>query len=122
MRLLIVDDHAGARQFVREMFACATPEICECACAEEALAICPAFRPDIVVMDYRMPGMDGISALALIRSRHPDAKLIMITHCSQPAIHDRARDAGADFVLTKDRLLELPEYARSLRHGMSVSS
>jgi len=114
MRLLIVDDHAGARQLIREIFSHVTSDICECVCAEEALALCPSFHPDVVTMDYRLPGMDGISALERIRGEHPNARLILITHCTQPVIRERAQRAGADRVVTKDWLLELPEYVRSL--------
>jgi len=117
MRLLIIDDHAGARQLIREMFACATSEICECACAEEAIALCPGFRPDIATVDYRLPGKDGIWAIEQIRAQHPAARLILITHCNMAAVHERAQRAGADRVVIKDWLLELPEYVRALRRA-----
>ena len=67
MRLMIVDDHAGVRQLIRQLVATAQDTICECASGDEAIRMAPGFQPDAVTMDVRMPGSCGLKATRAIR-------------------------------------------------------
>ena len=67
MRLMIVDDHAGVRQLIRQFVAATDDIVCECASGDEAIRVAPEFRPDAVTMDVRMPGSCGLKAARAIR-------------------------------------------------------
>lgn len=81
VRILIVDDHAVMRGGLQAMLSL-SPEIAEVATAsggEEALAMCASFRPNVVLMDLRMPGMDGHSAIQAITGSWPEIRIIVLT-------------------------------------------
>ena len=59
MKLLIADDHAGVRKFVRELVGKLAADICECTNGEEAARMCAELLPDFVIIDLQMPGADG---------------------------------------------------------------
>jgi CheY-like chemotaxis protein len=104
MRVLFVDDNAMNRLVVKNMLAAAGVEMVEAEDAETGLALVEADRFDLVLMDFRMPGMDGLGAIGAIRAR-ADAKarlpIIMVTADDGPDLHRRATDAGADDLLRK---------------------
>jgi len=93
----LVDDHLVFREAFRTLLA-ATSEFTVVAEATEGKEVCPLFeatKPDVVVMDVTLPGIDGLSAARELTSRHPDAKIMML---SAHAVHDyvtRAFAAGA---------------------------
>jgi DNA-binding NarL/FixJ family response regulator len=107
MKLLIADDHAGVRKFVRELVAELAAEICECANGEEAVRLCVEFLPDFVIMDLQMPGMDGFEATRRLVDECPRAWVIAISHAQHPGFEKRARQAGARWFLNKEDLSEL---------------
>ncbi|MFM7275804.1 MAG: LytR/AlgR family response regulator transcription factor, partial [Gammaproteobacteria bacterium] len=76
MKVLIVDDEPLARERLRRLLAGhVAPEACrEAANGREAIALARAFEPDLVLLDIRMPGMDGIEAARhLVAEEHPPA-------------------------------------------------
>ncbi|MGD2134106.1 MAG: response regulator [Maricaulaceae bacterium] len=79
-----------------------------CRNGEEAVRDYASIKPDIVMMDITMPGMDGIDALIQIRERDPDARIIMVTSHGQESMVVRSLEAGAvGYVLkpvSKERL------------------
>ena len=93
----LVDDHLVFREAFRALLA-ATSEFSVVAEATEGKEVCPLFeatKPDVVVMDVTLPGTDGLSAARELTSRHPGAKIMML---SAHAVHDyvtRAFAAGA---------------------------
>ncbi len=74
--------------------------------AKEALAEIDAREPDVVVLDVRMPGMDGLEALAEIRKTHPKVPVIMLTGHSSEESATRGRELGAFDYLIKPVALE----------------
>lgn len=69
---------------------------------EEALALVADLRPDVVLMDLRMPGMDGVEATRRLRAEHPSVKVIVLTTYADDRSVIGALQAGAVGYLTKD--------------------
>lgn len=101
LKVLIVDDAAFMRMVLRNIFARAGCEVVgEAASGKEAVEKFDALQPDLVTMDMTMPEMDGISAVRLIKQKHPLAKIIMVSAMGQQALVVEAIKAGAlDFIV-----------------------
>jgi DNA-binding NarL/FixJ family response regulator len=119
-RLLLVDDHALFREGLARLFAYQDDFVVvgEAADAETAFTQIAALRPDIVLMDIDMPGVDGIVVTRRIKAEHPDQIVVMLT------VHDatdkllEAIKAGAQGYLVKSiRSSELLEQLRGLLNG-----
>ena len=100
-RVLIADDRPRSRSGLRAVLAL-RPDIeivGEAADGQEALRMVEEYRPDVVLMDARMPVMDGVEATRQIKDRWPEVKVIVLTiHASYRA---DALAAGADAFLIK---------------------
>lgn len=95
LRVLVAEDEALIRLDLVEMLAEGGYEVvAEATDGEEALALARSMRPDLVVMDVKMPKMDGISAASTI-AKERIAPVVMLTAFSQRDLIERARDAGA---------------------------
>jgi DNA-binding NarL/FixJ family response regulator len=124
IRALIVDDHPVTREGLRTaltMFDDAVEVVGEAANGEEAIEAARDLSPDVVFMDVRMPGMDGIEATRRIRDASPDTRVILITiDESRGAISD-AIQAGVSGYLLKDASPEtLVDAARNAIEGNAV--
>ncbi len=81
IRVLLVDDHAILREGVHALLS-REPDIevvGEAGDGQEALDLVPRLRPDVVIMDIVMPHMNGLEATRLIRERHPDARVLILS-------------------------------------------
>jgi two-component system nitrate/nitrite response regulator NarL len=70
----------------------------------EAVLRARELRPDVILMDISMPVMDGIEATRMIRAERDSARVLMLTGSNSRLDVDRARSAGADGYITKDRI------------------
>ena len=104
---MIVDDHAGARQMIREMLTFPGVTLCECASGEEAVTKVNEFKPDWITMDVRMPGMNGFQAATMILNEHPAARIVVVTTDNHPYLRRMARVVGAVACYCKEDLAEL---------------
>jgi two-component system, NarL family, response regulator len=104
IRILLVDDHHVVRMGLRALVASQTDMevIAEGASGEEAVAAFEQWKPDVTLMDLRLPKMSGPQAIAEIRSRHPDARIIVITTYDGDEDVYRAVHAGARGYILKD--------------------
>lgn len=104
MRVLFIEDDAMNRRVVRDMLHVAGVDMVDAEDAERGLALIGAESFDAVLVDLRMPGMDGFTAMKMIRAR-TDGKealpLIVVTADTAPDLVERCRAAGADEVLYK---------------------
>ncbi len=107
MKVMIVDDNAEMRQLIRTILAESANEFVECADGREAVAVYEAERPDWTVMDIAMGVMDGLTATRLLTAKYPEAHVIMVTQHHNPALRERAREAGAANFVPKEDLIEL---------------
>lgn len=104
LAVLIADDHPVVREGLRGMLA-AEPGltvVAEAASGDEAVTMTLAHRPDVVLMDLRMPGGDGVQATAGILAAVPGTRVVVLTTYETDADIVRAVEAGATGYLLKD--------------------
>jgi DNA-binding NarL/FixJ family response regulator len=122
-RVLVVDDHPVVRGGVVGWLA-AQPDIevvAEAADGLEALAGVAEHEPDVVLMDLRMPRMDGVTATERIVAAHPSVRVLVLTTYDTDADIVRAVEAGAAGYLLKDTpLAQLADAVRAAARGETV--
>ncbi|HUI30211.1 MAG TPA: response regulator transcription factor [Candidatus Acidoferrales bacterium] len=107
MKIMIVDDNARIRETIRKIVQNQFDEVIEFADASSALAACIFEKPDWVLMDIRMPGMDGIEATRLIHNIFPTSRVTIVTEYADDRHRKAAAEAGADSFVSKENLTEL---------------
>lgn len=104
MNILFVEDDAMNRRVVSDMLAVAGIAMHEAARAEDGLRLLDEHGFDMVLMDLRMPGMDGLEAIRRIRSRHDAVgrlPIVVVTADMSPNLRQQCLSTGADDVLFK---------------------
>lgn len=120
IRILTVDDHPLLLEGIATLVNAEADMklVAEASSGQEAIQMFRLHRPDVTLMDLRMPDMNGSEAIAEIRSEFPDARFIVLTTYSGDAQVLRALKAGARAYLLKgDVHLELLEMIRSVHAG-----
>src|SRR5512140_887385 len=103
VRVMIVDDHAVVRSGLKT-FLSVIPDlqlVGEAAGGEEAIVRCGPLKPDVVLMDLMMPGMDGVTATRNIREKFPNVKVLALTSFEEDKLVQDALRAGAIGYLMK---------------------
>jgi DNA-binding NarL/FixJ family response regulator len=108
IRLLLVDDRPAVRTGLRIWLALEPnlEVVGEASDGAETISLARALHPDVVLMDLLMPGMDGISATAALRSVVPQSAVVILTLYDDAATRTRAREAGAAAFVAKHRMEE----------------
>jgi DNA-binding NarL/FixJ family response regulator len=103
VRVLIVDDHALARAGMRMLLSGARrlEVVGEAGDGRDALIMCRRLKPDLVLMDVRLPDMDGLAATRAIRTAQPEIRVLLITMYEAPEYASEALRAGAAGYLLK---------------------
>ncbi len=103
--LLVVDDHAAIRETVVALVAAEYPRcrFLEAGSAEDALALCLAERPDLVILDITLPGIDGFEATRRIKELCPQTLIVMHSISDQPVYQAASLAAGASAFVGKGR-------------------
>jgi DNA-binding NarL/FixJ family response regulator len=111
VRTLIVDDHSDVRFLIRMIVADAGLEVevvGEADSAEAALEQLDALAPDVVVLDARMPRVDGLTAASLLLAQRPDLPILLCSAWVDDELRARAVAAGIRAIVSKDRFDEIP--------------
>jgi DNA-binding NarL/FixJ family response regulator len=123
IRLVIADDHLVVRAGLRAMLG-AEPDfdvVGEATTGAQAIDLAERLGPDVVLMDLRMPDVDGVAATARIRERHPNVHVLVLTTYDTDADILKAIEAGATGYLLKDATRdELFRAVRAAATGASV--
>ena len=122
IRLVIVDDHPVVRDGLRGMLAAADFEVVgEAASGDEAVAVVTAVSPDVVLMDLRMPGSDGLSAIERLRG-HPCRVLVLTTYDTDRDVLPAIKAGATGYLLKDTPRDELQRAIRAAHAGEAVLS
>jgi DNA-binding NarL/FixJ family response regulator len=125
IRLLVADDHPIVRDGLSSLFA-REPDFAvlgEAADGAEAVRMAAELQPDVILMDLRMPGMDGVAAITELARRGVAARVLVLTTYDTDTHVLPAIEAGATGYLLKDApRAELLRAVRAVAHGESVLS
>jgi two-component system response regulator DevR len=121
--VFLLDDHEVVRRGVADLLE-AEPDLTvvgEAATAAEALARVPAVRPDVAVLDVRLPDGDGVTVCRELRSRLPDMRCLMLTSfADDDALFDAIMAGASGYVLKQIRGTDLVGAVRTVASGQSL--
>jgi DNA-binding NarL/FixJ family response regulator len=123
IRVFLLDDHEIVRRGVRDMLEAegGITVIGEAGTASAALARIPALRPDVAVLDVRLPDGDGVTVCREIRSRMPEVACLMLTSfADDDALMDAVMAGASGYVLKQIRGTDLVGAVRTVATGQSM--
>jgi len=115
IRLLIIDDHEMVREGLKAMLV-TEPDfsiVGDAANAEQALALIERLRPDVVLLDVRLPGVNGVEVCRIVTESYPETAVIILTTFTDENLIARCIQAGARGFIVKD--IERFDLKRSIR-------
>nr|WP_324617805.1 response regulator [Cohnella cholangitidis] len=121
-RLLIVDDQVGIRILLLEVFATEGYDTFQAANGRTALEIVRNHRPDLVLLDMKIPGMDGLEILKQIKEYDRSIKVIMMTAYGELDMIKEATDLGALMHFTKPFDIDEMRLAVNMQMGEGSAS
>lgn len=123
IRLLLADDQDLVRGALAALLGL-EPDlevVGEVGRGDEVLDACRTHRPDVVLMDVEMPGIDGLEASAQVRAALPDVKILVVTTFGRPGFLRRAMQAGVQGFVVKDTpARQLADAVRRVHAGLRV--
>jgi two-component system, NarL family, response regulator LiaR len=120
-RLLIADDYDIVRQGVRAFLGDAPDLVVvgEARDGAEALRLARRLRPEVIVMDLRMPELDGLSATRILQQEVPESRVVVFTASSDVAVSEVLRAGAVGFVCKDERLEDLERAIRAAAVGQT---
>ena len=105
IRVVLVEDNDGFRETLEMLFGMRdeVEVVGSVATGDDASALCAAVRPDVVLMDYRMPGLNGAEATRAVLVACPETRVVCLSASVTQQEIDEVRAAGAVACVTKDR-------------------
>jgi NarL family two-component system response regulator LiaR len=123
IRVMIVDDHTMVRRGLAAMLKVKSDLklVGEASNGEEALRVCEAVRPDVILMDLVMPRMDGTTAIRAVRDHWPGIQVIVLTSFKERDLVQQALQAGAiSYLLKNVSIDDLAQAIRAAQVGQST--
>lgn len=116
MKVLVVDDTDHVRNMLVDMLELDGFDVVgQAASGQEAVDVAPDADPDVIVMDYKMPGVDGLTAARTIREARPSQAIILYTAYLDAQLEAQAREAGVSMCIGKvEGLNELERHIAEL--------
>ena len=108
MKLLIVDDSQAMRNIIKwnlNQSEVHIDKVFEASCCKDALLIIETKKPDLVITDWNMPEMGGLQLLRELRETHNSVRFGFVTTQVSTSIHNIAKDACADFIVSNPSCL-----------------
>ena len=117
--ILLVDDNPIIRTLVRHCMASLSEvTICEeAANGRDGIQKALELKPDVIVLDFQMPEMDGLEVATVLRQRMPDVPLILFTLYADEVTESSARASGITAVIDKSNLARLVRFTKGLLMG-----
>ncbi|MEV1801788.1 UvrY/SirA/GacA family response regulator transcription factor [Pseudomonas aeruginosa] len=108
IKVLVVDDHDLVRTGITRMLADieGLQVVGQADCGEDCLKLARELKPDVVLMDVKMPGIGGLEATRKLLRSQPDIKVVVVTVCEEDPFPTRLMQAGAAGYMTKGAGLE----------------
>jgi DNA-binding NarL/FixJ family response regulator len=123
IRVFLLDDHEIVRRGLRDLLEAEgdIEVVGEAATAEQALGRIPPTRPDVAVLDVRLPDGDGVEVCREIRSRHPEIQCLMLTSfADDEALFSAIMAGAAGYILKQIRGNDLVDAVRKVASGVSL--
>ena len=119
IRVLSVDDHEIMRGGIQYLLLAVEDIelVGEARSGEQALELCDTLQPDVILMDMRMPGLDGIQTTQLVRERYPEVQVLALTSFEEEEMIREVMQAGAIGYLQKG--ISIDELADAIRAAQS---
>ena len=121
--VLLVDDHALVRKGFRRMLEddATIAVVGEASDGNDAVKLAATLKPDVTVMDCALPGISGIEAMRQIRTKLPDAAILMLSMHSEDTLIRQALEAGARVYILKNAMdLDLVSAVKGVAAGKTV--
>ncbi len=125
IRVMVVDDHMVVRNGIKFSLGAVDDIdlVGEAGDGREALHVCANTQPDVILMDMKMPDIDGVAATEAIKKQYPQIQVIALTSFQEPKLVQQALQAGATGYLLKDATFnELVTAIRTVHAGQSILS
>ncbi len=102
-RILVIEDHEDNRRILRDLLSSAGFDVVEATTGEEGVSLAETQRPDLILMDIQLPGLDGYEATRRIKANPPlhQIPIIAVTSYALSGDDVKAREAGCDAYVTK---------------------
>jgi DNA-binding NarL/FixJ family response regulator len=124
IRILIADDHPVFRFGLRALLNAMpdTDVVGEATSGEEALVLAGSLRPDVILMDINMPGVNGIEATRRIRETNPDIRILMVTMLEDDSVFAAMRAGARGYVIKGAEPAEVLRAIRAVADGEAIFS
>jgi DNA-binding NarL/FixJ family response regulator len=123
LRVLVADDHPLILQGLRRSLeACDDIDVVgEAKSGTEVLALVERRNPDIVLLDLRMPGIDGVACVKQIKQSSPDVKAVLLSACDdRPSIESAERAGASAYVIKSVSSVDIPALLRQVAAGYTL--